>query len=98
MMVVMLTNSLKPENNPQRRISDMAMSLLYNRQRMLLGPAYLLFFHAWEQFFVKLSPGSASGQHFGPGTFLVSKMGPEKHEFAMESFCHDNSGEIPKPK
>ena len=48
-----------------------------------------------------LSPGSyflISGRHFGPGTFLGSKMGPEKSEFATESFCHGSSGENPKPK
>ena len=45
-----------------------------------------------------LSPGSDVliwGQHFGPGTFLGSKMGPEKSEVATESFCGGNSGEFP---
>ena len=45
-----------------------------------------------------LSPGSDFwiwGQHVGPGTFLGSKMGPEKSEFATETFCGGNSGEFP---
>ena len=48
-----------------------------------------------------LDPGldfGSPGRHVGPGTFFGSKMGPEKSEFATETFCHGSSGEIPKPK
>ena len=46
-------------------------------------------------------PGSDLGtwsQHFGPGTFWSSKMSPEKHTFAMESFCEGEVGESLLPK
>ena len=47
-----------------------------------------------------LSPGSDFGiwgQQFGLVTFLGSEMGPEKTEFARESFCGGNQGKFPNP-
>ena len=46
-------------------------------------------------------PGSAFwawSQHFGPGTVSGSKMGVEKHTFAMKSFCEGEVGESILPK
>ena len=51
-----------------------------------LGLAVRTFWSDLEKF-PKSASGNileGSGQHFGPGTFLGSKMGPEKHNFAME--------------
>ena len=48
-----------------------------------------------------LSPGLDFGiqvQHFGLVSFLGSTMGPDKSEFATESFCGGLAGDFPRPK
>ena len=40
---------------------------------------------------LQISPG----QHFGPGTFLGQKWGPEKHTFVMELISRGGSGDFP---
>ena len=60
--------------------------------------AHLLFVHAQGRFF---EPGIGLldlGLTFWPGDLFGVKMGPEKSDFATESFCRASSGEIPRPK
>ena len=48
-----------------------------------------------------LSPGSdfgSPGRHFCLGTFFVQIWGPDKHEFAMKSFCDGLAGESLLPR
>ena len=53
-----------------------------------LGLAVLTFWSDLEKFPTSASGKilEVSGQHFGPGAFLGSKMGPPKHTFARERF------------
>ena len=65
-----------------------------------LGLAVCTFWSDLEKFPKSASGKSleGSGQHFGSGTFLGSKMGPEKNGFVEEWFCGEELGESPLPK
>ena len=65
---------------------------------MVFQPASFVFFMPGGRLLSLGSDFLISGRHFGPGTFLGWKMGPEKSGFATESFCGGNSGKFLWPK